>query len=607
MKKYFGLIHYLGNYKRLIFLYLFFILLSVIFSVVSIAMLYPFLEIIFNSSASLANKPVSGFSSSALISQLQGILSQIIVQKGKMFALAMVCLFIIITILIKNFALYMSLRVSVPLRNGLVLDLKKRLYSKILTLPIGYFSEKRKGDLISRMTNDLTELETAVMNTLEGIWREPVTILIILGTLFYLSYQLSLMLLVLLPLAGAVIGRISKNLRKQSNEAAEIYSESLSLLEETLSGMRVIKAFTAEGMMQDKFYEVNTKLNDVKNKMSFKRDLASPLSELMGIIVLCIILWIGGSMILSNQHFSLNGSAFIMYIAIFSQIINPAKSVSSAYYNMQKGTAAVKRIEEILHAENAVTDSHNALSINGFEEEIVFKNVCFAYHDAVILDNVDLVIKKGQTLAIVGSSGSGKSTLADLVPRFHDVTSGELLIDGKNIKLFSLESLRKQVGIVTQEPILFNDTIANNIRLGSPESTMEEVEKAASIANALHFINKKENGFDYVIGDRGVKLSGGEKQRLTIARAILKNPPVLILDEATSSLDTESERLVQDAIYKMMKNRTSIVIAHRLSTIRNADEIIVLEKGKIAERGNHESLLALNGIYKRLIEMQEVK
>jgi subfamily B ATP-binding cassette protein MsbA len=382
--------------------------------------------------------------------------------------------------------------------------------------------------------------------------------------------------------------------------------EALSVLDETLGGLRVIKAFNAEKLLQNKFNSTNNDLFHLRNRMQYRRDLASPLSELLGVMVLCGILWFGGRLVLAGTA-GLEAEGFIMYVGIFTQIINPAKALSSSFYNMQKGTAAITRIEEILNAPVKVDENENGLKLAAFKDSIEFKNVSFSYEDKVILKNINLKIRKGKTVALVGSSGAGKSTLADLIPRFHDVSKGELFIDGVNIKDYSLFSIRKQMGIVTQEPILFNDTIANNIALGAEQPTAEEIENAAKIANAHSYISQKEEAYQTNIGDRGGKLSGGERQRLTIARAVLKNPPILILDEATSALDTESERLVQDAINKMMQNRTSIVIAHRLSTIRHADEIIVMQHGEIAERGTHNQLLEKGGIYKRLVEMQEVK
>jgi subfamily B ATP-binding cassette protein MsbA len=405
---------------------------------------------------------------------------------------------------------------------------------------------------------------------------------------------------------GLVIGRLTKSLKKHSEQVAGKYGETLSTLDETLGGLRVIKAFNIERLLRSRFFKNNNELLEAKNKISYRRDLASPISEVMGVMLFTVILYFGGRLVLQNQL--LAAPAFLGYLGIFYNIINPAKALSTSFSNMRKGAAAINRIEEILQTPITVDDNPNGKQLHSFTDKIEFRNVCFAYDDVVILDNINLTVEKGKTIALVGSSGAGKSTLADLVPRFHDVTGGEVLIDGVNIKDYSLESVRNQMSIVTQEPILFNDTIAHNIALGSTGTVnKEEVTAAATIANAHDFIMKKEKQYDTNIGDRGSKLSGGERQRLTIARAVLKNPPILILDEATSSLDTESERLVQDAINNMMQNRTSIVIAHRLSTIRHADEIIVLQKGKIVERGNHDELLAQNGFYRKLVEMQEVR
>lgn len=605
MKKYLGLVKYLKPYRKNIVLYLIFVLFAVIFSVVSIAMLFPFLEIIFNNKL-VTEIPPFELSGEWVLDYMRYYFSMIIQAHSKTYALGLVCIFIVTAIFLKNLFVYLSYYAMSPIRNGMMVQLRNDLYNKILTLPIGFFTEQKKGDIISRMTNDTWELESAVANTLDGLIKEPINIIFFLGTLVFLSPQLSLLLFILLPVAGFIIGRISKSLKKQSNIAAEKSSEGLSILEETLGGMRVIKAFNAERHIRNKFLQTNDALFHVKNKMNFRRDLASPISEFLGIVVLCVILWFGGNLILENKGFGLNGAAFIMYIGVFSQIINPSKSLSTAFYNMQRGTSALTRIEAILKTPIAVADNPDGKQLTEFKHSIEFRNVSFYYEDTPILQNINLTIEKGKTIALVGSSGAGKSTLADLVPRFHDVSSGELLIDGVNIKDYQLESLRSQISIVTQEPILFNDTIANNIALGT-KPDMQAIREAARVANALQFIENKEEGFDTNIGDRGGKLSGGERQRLTIARAVLKNPPILILDEATSSLDTESERLVQDAINNMMQNRTSIVIAHRLSTIRHADEIIVLQKGQIAERGTHDQLIAQGGIYRRLVEMQEVK
>jgi subfamily B ATP-binding cassette protein MsbA len=456
------------------------------------------------------------------------------------------------------------------------------------------------------MSNDANEIEWSVMSTLEGLLRNPMQIIIILIFMVFMSPALSLVLLILLPIAGFIIGRVSRSLKKQSTASAEHLGTLMSILDETLGGLRVIKAFNAEKILRTKFFHTNDTLNHIRNKMNFRRDLASPMSEFLGVLVLCCILWFGGLLVL-NHEAGLSPSGFIMYIVFFTQLLEPAKALSTSFYNAQRGSAAIERIEEILKAPITVVDNPNAKALPEFSKNIEFRNVSFSYEDVTILKNINLTIEKGKTIALVGSSGAGKSTLADLIPRFHDVSEGELLIDGVNIKEYSLHSVRNLMGIVTQEPILFNDTIASNIALGIDNTNMEAIEHAAKVANAFNFIQLKEDKFDTNIGDRGSKLSGGERQRVTIARAVLKNPPILILDEATSALDTESERLVQDAINNMMQNRTSIVIAHRLSTIRHADEIIVLQKGEIAERGSHDELLSKDGIYRRLVEMQEVK
>lgn len=570
-------------------------------------MLAPFLDLLFNKDPLVTVKPAWHFSSDAMLNYLKYYLSYIIIWKGKSYALAAICGVIVTSILFKNLFVYLSYRVLSPMRNYVMTKLRADLYSKILELPIGFFTEQKKGDIISRMSNDANEVEWSVMSTLEAVITQPLTIIIFLGGLIFISPRLSLFMFVLLPVMGFLIGRVSRSLKKQSTESQEQLGVLMSILDETLTGLRIIKAFNAEKLIGSRFFSTNTRLNNIRNTMNFRRDLASPMSEFLGVIVLCIILLIGGNLVLSGNSGGLAAGGFITYILLFTQIINPAKALSTAFYNAQKGSAAIERIEEIIKVPLTVNDKPGAQTLQAFNNSIEFKNVTFAYDDKVILKNINLTIKKGQTIALVGSSGAGKSTLADLVPRFHDVTDGELLVDGVNIKDYTLHSIRAQMGVVTQEPILFNDTIANNIALGQFDISKDKIKEAARIANALNFIEQKEEKFDSNIGDRGSKLSGGERQRLTIARAVLKNPPILILDEATSSLDTESERLVQDAINNMMQNRTSIVIAHRLSTIRHADEIIVLQKGEIAERGTHDQLLAHGGIYKKLVDMQEVR
>ncbi len=607
MKQYSRIFRYIGVYKGKIILYFLFIVLSIVFSIVSIAMLMPFLQLIFtNPRPECADcGSFGGVSNNPVVNYVNAFLTDSINTRGKVHTLGFICLLMIGFIILKNLFLYLSLYILNPLKNSVVNRIREELYDKVLKLPIGFFNEKRKGDIMSRMTSDVAEVENSVVGTLEGWIRDPLTIIITLGALFLISPLLTGTILLALPVIGLVIGHITKSLKKQSQEVANKYSETLSTLDETLGGLRVIKAFNIEQLLRRKFFKGNEALLHSKNRISYRRDMASPLSEVMGVTLFTAILYYGGRLVLNGQL--LEASVFLGFLGIFYNIIQPAKNFSTSFSNMRKGAAAIGRIEEILRTPVTVDDNPQGKQISGFNEKIEFRNVSFAYHDAVILDNVNLVIEKGKTIALVGSSGAGKSTLADLVPRFHDVTSGDLLIDGINIKDYSLQSVRNLMSIVTQEPILFNDTIANNIKLGKENATQEEIIAAAKVANAHDFIMQKEQGYQTNVGDRGGKLSGGERQRLTIARAVVKNPPILILDEATSSLDTESERLVQDAINNMMQNRTSIVIAHRLSTIRHADEIIVLQKGKIVERGAHEQLLAQNGFYKKLVEMQEVR
>ena len=606
MKKYARIFGYLRHYKSKIALYTLCIMLSIVFSIISLGMLMPFLELIFNAKNAAGGLNLQ--SGNPLISFIREQLTQSInsSDNGKIKTLGLICIFIIVSIFLKNVFLYVANYILNPLKNKVANNIRNELYNKILQLPIGYFTEKRKGDLISRITNDLNEVETSMIGAIEGWIRDPLNIIMNLAFLFILSTQLTLFILITIPVIGFIIGRLGRTLKKQSATAAVKYGESLSILDETLGGLRVIKAFNAEGLLRNKFFKVNDDLLRAKNKISYRKELASPVSEFLGVVVFASILWYGGNGILSGS-IPLEGSVFIGYLGLFYNIIAPSKSLSVSFNNMQKGEAAISRIEEVLKAGITVEDKIDGMKLEHFNHSIEFKNVSFGYDDITILKNINLIVAKGKTVALVGSSGAGKSTLADLVPRFHDVTSGEILIDGINIKEYTLQSMRSQISIVTQEPILFNDSIANNIALGKPGASQPEIEAAAKIANAYNFIAQKEDGLGSNIGDRGSKLSGGEKQRLTIARAIVKNPPILILDEATSSLDTESERLVQDAINNMMQNRTSLVIAHRLSTVRHADEIIVLSKGEITERGTHDELLVQKGIYFKLVEMQEVK
>ena len=603
MKKISRLLKYLAEYKGKIGLYFLFNLLSILFGLVSFALVIPVLKVLFY------NTPEAPGPSRTLsigsIDQAYEYFKDLLLQQNKLTALAYICFAVVIFTILKNLFLYFALYILNPLRNAVLRRLRDDLFTKTLSLPIGFFTEERKGDLISRMTNDINEVELSIMAVLEVFIREPLTIIIFLGAMIYKNYQLTLILFVLLPLVGLIIGRISKSLRKSSNLAQEQLGSMLGVIDETLVGMRVLKAFNAENHQHLRFMKLNNLLFRTRNRIAARKELASPLSETMGIIVVSIILWIGGRMVLAGHGF--DGASFILYIILFSQIITPFKNLSSAFYNVQKGTSALDRIEHLLTVENTIKEIANPKPITSFSNNITFKNVSFAYGDKQILQGIDLVIEKGKTVALVGASGAGKSTFVDLIPRFHDVSGGEILIDGINIKECKLDDLRRLMGVVSQDPILFNDTIYNNITLGTGGATRERVEEAARIANAHNFIMQKADGYETVAGDRGARLSGGERQRITIARAVLKNPPILILDEATSSLDTESERIVQDAINKLMQNRTCIVIAHRLSTVQHADEIIVMEKGRIVERGTHSGLLNKDGIYKRLVEMQQVK
>jgi subfamily B ATP-binding cassette protein MsbA len=604
MKSLYPVFRYLKRHVRGIVLYFISNLLSVVFSLVSLAMLIPFLSLIFGKTTLVYDKPPFNFSTDALIASFNYYNSQIIIHYGKVQALGFICLIVIVMILLKNLFLYLSSYLSSPIRNGIIHDMRYDLFSKILKLPIGYFSEERKGDILSRMTNDLQEVEVSIISVLDAAIRNPIMIIVYLAALIKLSPQLTLFLLIFLPVTAFVIGRVSKSLKKHSTAGQSKLGDILSIIDETLSGLRVVKAFNAEPAQLDKFMGENESLFHIKNRIYRRRDLASPMSEFLGIVVLCMVLYFGGRLALADPPL-VTGDVFIGFIAIFTQIINPLKAFSTAAYNIQKGKASAERIQTILDAKETIIEKPDAQPISAFNHVISFEQVGFAYQDKAVLKNINLKIGKGKMVALVGASGAGKSTLADLVPRFHDVSEGALVIDGVNIRDYRLSDLRNLMGIVTQEPMLFNDTIFANIALGTEGVTEQQVVAAAKVANAHEFILQTENGYYTNVGDRGGKLSGGERQRITIARAVLKNPPILILDEATSSLDTESERMVQDAIGNLMQNRTSIVIAHRLSTIRHADEIIVLRQGEIVERGRHQELIAQNGYYKRLVDMQQ--
>lgn len=490
------------------------------------------------------------------------------------------------------------------IRNGVVRDIRTKIYNKVLELPLAFFSEERKGDVMARITGDVTEVENSVMNSLDMLFKNPIQILILLATMIFMSWKLTIFVLVLLPISGFIIGRVGKNLKRQSMEGQNKMGDLLSVTEETLSGHRIIKAFNAEDKMQQHFSEENNRYRRIMNRLMRRRALAHPMSELLGSITIIVLLWYGGQLILHSDG-SFQAPEFISYLVIFYSIINPAKALSDASYSIQKGLASMDRIDKILLAESSIKEVENSIMLKDFSENIKYSNVSFTYDEKVdVLKHIYVEVKKGQTVALVGQSGSGKTTFADLLPRFYDVAGGRITIDGVDIRKANIKSLRHLMGNVNQDPILFNDTFFNNIAFGVPSATQEEVEQAAKIANAHDFIMATEKGYQSNIGDRGGRLSGGQRQRISIARAVLKNPPIMILDEATSALDTQSEKYVQEALDNLMKDRTSIVIAHRLSTIRNADMILVFKDGEIVERGKHAELLAQNGVYKTLHRMQ---
>ncbi|HOJ65386.1 MAG TPA: ABC transporter ATP-binding protein [Paludibacteraceae bacterium] len=610
MFKFFELLkRFIPPYKKYVFLNLLFNLLSTVFSLFSFAAIIPVLQILFGLQQSNLSYQAwtwgDGWNQiiSALKNNIFYYLEQMMTTAGPSMTLLYLGLFLIVMTVFKTGTSYLSSYYIIPIRTGVLRDLRNQLYKKILSLPIGFFTEERKGDIMSRMTSDVTEIETSIISSLEMIFKNPIIILIYLTVMFAMSWKLTFFVLILLPLSGWLIGMIGKSLKQRSTLGQQQTGELLSQIEETLSGLRVIKAFNAEKKLEKRFAALNEKLRRTLNRINRRYTLAHPLSELLGTVVIAILLWFGGVLILEN-HSSINAAEFIYYLVIFYSIINPAKDLSKAGYSVQKGLASLERVDKILKAENTLPEPTESKKINSFNDRIEFKNVNFRYQSDWVLQDINLTIPKGKTVALVGQSGAGKSTLVDLLPRFYDVTEGEILIDGINIKDLNTKDIRSLMGNVNQEAILFNDTFFNNIAFGVENVTLEQVMEAAKIANAHDFIMASENGYQTTIGDRGSKLSGGQRQRISIARAILKNPPILILDEATSALDTESEKMVQEAIEKLMMNRTTLVIAHRLSTIKRADEICVMSEGKIVERGKHDELIALNGYYKRLYDMQ---
>lgn len=578
--------------------------LHAIFGSLSIAMLIPILGIIFSSQQDVTEKVPFALDTATLKHLFNYYVTQIKLEYGPSVTLIFIGAIAIVATALKTGFAYLGAYELIYIRNGVVRDIRRKIYLKILSLPLPFFSEERKGDIIARMTGDVQEVEASVMSSLDMFFQSPILILVYLAMMLIMSWEMTLFVFILLPIMGALIGKVGKNLKRHSWEGQTKMGEILALMEETLSGLRVIKAFNAESKMEHRFAEENESYRRIQNRLMRRRSLAHPMSEFLGTIVIVIILWFGGSLVL-GENASLTPEVFISYIALFYCIINPAKNLTNAYYSIQKGLAAMDRIDVILAAESSIQEPEQPERLQQFSGNIEYRHVDFSYNSSKqVLKDICLTIPKGKTVALVGQSGSGKSTFVDLLPRFYDVTRGAILIDGIDIRRLSFYNLRELMGNVNQDPILFNDTIYNNIAFGVESATPGQVEQAARIANAHDFIMQTEKGYQTVIGDRGGKLSGGQRQRLSIARAVLKNPPIMILDEATSALDTESEKLVQQALDNLMKNRTSIVIAHRLSTIKNADLICVFHDGQIVERGTHEELLEANGIYTKLYNMQ---
>lgn len=613
MLKLFSVLKYTKNYKGNTLLNILFNILFALFSAGTLALIAPFLDLLFKYEMTdiviilAKGKPHFSFSSSYFKDISNFYLAGLVVAKGKSGALIFICFIVFLITLLKNISRYMAMFFIAPIRNGVVRDLRNKMHNKALHLPLSYYSDEKKGDLISRMTTDVMEIEWSIMQTLEMIFREPLTVIIIFSLMLLISSSLTFYIIILLPIAALFIAIISRSLKNASRKAKETLGSLISLIEETLGSIKVVKAFNAEKHLQGKFETTNEQFYKQSLRVYRQTDLSSPLSESIVMGILMLILFIGGNMVFNHE---LEASLFITYFGLASQLIPPIKQLTTSYNNIQKGIASEERINKILDADMEIHDIKDPKEMPSLSHGIEYKNVSFMYHkggDGYVLNNINLSIAKGKTIALVGQSGSGKTTLADMLPRFYDTDKGEILIDGVNIKELRTRSLREHIGIVTQESILFNDTIYNNILFGIEGKTEAQVIEAAKIANAHEFISQMKEGYQTNIGDRGSKLSGGQKQRINIARAVLKDPDILILDEATSALDTESEKLVQEALQKLMHSRTSIVIAHRLSTIINADEIIVMSKGEIVERGNHQQLLALNGQYKKLCDMQNLK
>lgn len=598
---------YLYKYIPQIILSILFSFLAVIFSVITFSTIYLFLQLLFGKVAAVAKPDEFAFNVKVISAYVNYFFTEIILLEGKNKALLYISLSAMSLFILKNLLSYLSAYILAPVRNGVLYNVRNDLYHKLLILPVSFYKNHKKGDIISRATNDVQELDESVLKPLQAVFIQSITVVFYLSALFVINYKLSLFVLILLPIGALIISRISKILKKTASKLQIKQGSILSNIEESISGLRIIKAYNAIDFSYERFKKNNEIFTDIKNIIYRRTDLASPLSEVLGTAIVIITFLYGGSLIISNNS-TLDGASFFLYLFLFGYMINPTKSLTTAVYQIKKGRASIERIKYIFDAKEIIEEHPHAVVKTDFNESIRFENVDFYYdNDKAVLKQINLEIKKGKSIAIVGLSGAGKTTLVDLIPRFYDAKAGDILIDGIPIKTIGIESLRKLTGIVSQECILFNDSIFNNIAFGNEDVTEESVIEAAKIANAHEFIIQMENGYQTHIGDSGSLLSGGQRQRLNIARAVLKNPPVLILDEATSALDTESERLVQDAIDKVMKGRTTIAIAHRLSTIYNMDEIIVMNNGEIVERGNHKDLIALNGLYKKLHDLQSFK
>lgn len=599
---------FIPPYKKYLVQSIVFNILSAVLNIFSFAALIPILQILFKTGEAKSATSLMAFGDAnvkdVLMNNMNFYVNRMIADIGPSTTLLCIGLFLAFATFLKTGCYFLSSAAIIPMRTGVVRDIRNLLYRKITSLPLGFFSGERKGDIIARMTGDVNEVESSIMSSLDMLFKNPILIIAYFSTLIFISWQLTLFTLAIVPLMGWVMGNVGRKLKQNSKEAQALWSDTMSQVEETLGGLRIIKAFCAEEKMNERFADVNDRQRNSVMRVNKRQQLAHPMSEFLGTVMIVIVLWFGGILVLNNS--TLSGPTFIYYLVILYSIINPLKEFSKAGYNIPKGLASMERINKILKAENPIRESDHPVRISEFRHKIEFRDVSFKYDTKWVLRHINLTIEKGKTIALVGQSGGGKSTLVDLVPRYYDVQEGEVLIDGVNVKDLGIHDLRQLIGNVNQEAILFNDTFRNNIAFGVAGATQQQIDEAARIANAYDFITESEHGFDTNIGDRGSRLSGGQRQRVSIARAILKNPPILILDEATSALDTESERLVQDALEKLMKTRTTVAIAHRLSTIKSADEIYVIHEGEIVERGTHEELLAAGGYYKKLNDMQSL-